>query len=516
MERNLYFRKCDLSGQKILSIVAPDSPFKAYHHEAWYSDKWDAQSYGRDFDFSQPFFPQFAALMRDVPLLALNVINNQNCEFVNQVGYSKNCYMIMEADYNENCLYSYRIFYSRSSQDCTEVMEVERCYECTDCEHCHSLLWSQLCRQCSDSAFLYDCRGCQHCFGCTGLRQKQYCLFNQQLTREQYEARMKAFDFCNPQHLQAAKDRYEALRIAQPRKAFIGEQNENVSGSYIYESKDCGESFGLRRCRDCRHCLLIRDSKDCMDYFVFGAKAERMYECECCGSGVANLQFCCDCWESHDLRYCLQCVNSSSECFGCVGMRHQQYCILNKQYSREEYEVLVLRIIEHMKTPLRSLDGSSAGQEWGEFFPTAMAPYSYNETAAQEYFPLQKEEAQKRGLAWRDQLPFTVGKETITWDRIPRAIADVPDTITQEVLACEATGKNFRISAQEFAFYRDMKLPLPRVHPDERHRRRVTTRNPYILYKRPCMKCGEEMETTYSVERRETVYCEECYLKEVY
>jgi hypothetical protein len=37
------------------------------------------------------------------------------------------------------------------------------------------------------------------------------------------------------------------------------------------------------------------------------------------------------------------------DCFACVGLRHKQYCILNKQYTRDEYEVLVPRIIEHMK-----------------------------------------------------------------------------------------------------------------------------------------------------------------------
>ena len=30
--------------------------------------------------------------------------------------------------------------------------------------------------------------------------------------------------------------------------------------------------------------------------------------------------------------------------------------------------------------------------EWGEFFPSSLSPFGYNETVAQEYFPLTREE----------------------------------------------------------------------------------------------------------------------------
>jgi len=117
---------------------------------------------------------------------------------------------------------------------------------------------------------------------------------------------------------------------------------------------------------------------------------------------------------------------------------------------------------------------------------------------------------------WKDNLPYTKGKETIAWDQVPQRIEDVPDSITEEVLACEATGRNYRITKQELEFYRNKKLPLPRLHPDERHKRRMALRNPRKLWKRECDKCSKEIQTTYSPERPETIYCEECYLKEVY
>lgn len=85
---------------------------------------------------------------------------------------------------------------------------------------------------------------------------------------------------------------------------------------------------------------------------------------------------------SDHMLYCANCFHSSY-CFGCVGLRNKSYCILNKQYTKEEYEVLVPQIIKKMQ----------ADDKWGEFFPITMSPFAYNETVAQEYFPLSKEEA---------------------------------------------------------------------------------------------------------------------------
>lgn len=506
-ERTLYFRTCDLTGKKILSTFPPDAAYKTYHIDEWYSDKWNALDSGREFDFNRPFFEQFDELMRVTPLMALSVVAVQNCDYVNQVGYSKNCYFIVDADYDEDCMFSYRIFYSKTCVDCIEVFRCERCYECLDCENCFNLKFSQLCRQCSDSAFLYDCRGVTNCFGCVGLRQKQNCWFNEQLSKEEFGRRRAAFDFCDSAAVSAARERFELLKLQHPRKAFIGEMNENVSGNYISHSKDCLDSFEIRETHDCRYGLMLRSTKDCMDYTVWGANAEKIYDSQTCGQNIMNLRFCSECWDGvRDLTYCVQCVLGSANLFGCVSVQRGEYRILNKQYSRKEYEKLVPRIIEHMKK-----DG-----QWGEFFPPQLSPYAYNETAAQEYFPLTKEAAAAAGLKWRENLPFTIGKETKKWNDIPAQISQIPDTIINEVFACDKTSRNFRITAQELIFYREMKLPLPRLHPDERHSRRVQMRNPRKLFYRTCAKCQTPIQTTYAPDRPETVYCEKCYLSTVY
>jgi len=155
--------------------------------------------------------------------------------------------------------------------------------------------------------------------------------------------------------------------------------------------------------------------------------------------------------------------------------------------------------------------------EWGRFFPHELSPFDYNESMSQEFYPLSREQALSRGFRWRDtpeEIPQV--KKIIPATQLPDAITDIPDDILHWAIQCEATNRPFRIVKHELEFYRKMGLPVPHLHPDERHRRRMTLRNPWRLWKRPCMKCGKEMQTSYAPERPEIVYCEECYLKEVY
>jgi hypothetical protein len=55
-------------------------------------------------------------------------------------------------------------------------------------------------------------------------------------------------------------------------------------------------------------------------------------------------------------------------------------------------------------------------------------------------------------------------------------IEEVQDDILQYAIACEVTGKLFRIQPQELVFYRKNHIPLPRKHPDQRHLERLALR----------------------------------------
>jgi hypothetical protein len=196
----------------------------------------------------------------------------------------------------------------------------------------------------------------------------------------------------------------------------------------------------------------------------------------------------------------------SSHLFLCIWLRHKQYCILNKQYSKKEYEELVPRIIEKM----------IADGEWWEFFPATLSPFGYNETVAYEYFPFTREGAQNQGFNWSDyEAPFPSVSKVIPASKLPESIKSIPDDILNWAVECEVSWKPFRIIRQELEFYRKHNIPIPKRHPDVRHMDRMKLRNPRKLFERKCDSCEKLMITSYAPERPETVYCEVCFEREV-
>ena len=144
-----------------------------------------------------------------------------------------------------------------------------------------------------------------------------------------------------------------------------------------------------------------------------------------------------------------------------------------------------------------------------------LCPFAYNESFAPDLSPMTKEEVLARGWRWYEEKEVK-GRYLGARITLPDESAEVPGSITKKILSCATTGKPYKIIPQELKFYRSMNIPAPDLCPDERHRIRITKRNPYSLWERECGKCGKTTQTTYSPERPEIVYCEKCYLASVY
>jgi len=236
-----------------------------------------------------------------------------------------------------------------------------------------------------------------------------------------------------------------------------------------------------------------------MDCTEIGDEVELLYECYCLGYNGYNNRFCThQLGSSTNQDYCFF-TPYCKDTFGCVGQHHAQCRILNKQYTEAEYKELVPKIIEHMKKT----------GEWGEFFPIELSPFAYNQSMANTAMPLSKEEALAKGFDWREE------DESTTYDGpkydIPESIDEVSDEICEKILTCEVTGKNYRIVKPELKFYRDMKLPIPRICWEERHQQRARLRNKRDLYDRHCAECDVALQTTCNPSQPEKVLCEACF-----
>lgn len=500
-ERHLYRRKCDVTGQEIVSIFSPSNPHKVCEKNHWYGDAFDPLQYGRPYDFSRPFFEQFKELALAVPLPSLRVELSENCEFNNDMRECKDCYLCARTHGSQNLLYSYR---GNKSQDCVDCTQITRCshlYECVECVQCQDSRYLFFCNDCASSAFLLDCRNCLDCFMCCNLRNKRHCFLNEQLTKEAYEAKLREFDVGSRKMVDLAQRMYADIRKKAIRRALSITQCEDSTGDNLLQCRNCHECFGAQSCEGCRYLWDVKLHKDAMDEYSGGRDSELMYETTS-GSGSYDVQFCLRASDAQRVRYSFY-VTNAKDVFGCVGVRRASYCILNKEYSKQEYEELVPRIIAHMR---------SSG-EWGEFFPGSLSPFAYNETVAQEYFSLTEKDATALGYRWEKPAPKAPRAQIY---RVPDRIDDVADAVTAEILACDACKANYKIVPQELAFYRAHRIPLPRTCVDCRVLSRFAVKNPPRVRPGSCACCGRAIQTSFPEGCPERIECDECYLKEVY
>ena len=492
-ETNLYKRICDATGVPIVSIYSPDKPYVVYSMDMWLSDKWDGLEYGQDIDFSKSMLSQFQDVLQKVPRIPSFQFHNENSVYSNGAQRNKNCYMIFVSDYNEDCTYTNGTYYS---QDCLDVLWVNKstnCYQCIDVDNSHNCFYSQDLVNCNRVYFSKDCQNCSDCYFSEWLRDKKYCINNQQYTKQEYHEKIKNNDYIRDNNYGSPNLYYHGFWIASSTGDFIKNMNR---------SENCFESQDLE---DCKHITYGINIKNCHDGYVVVDNSENCYEITSCISNYNSLFVYCS-WNNNTSYYIDTCQDSS-DLFLCTWLRNKSYCILNKQYTKEQYEQLVPKIIEKMKKDW----------EWWEFFPSNMSPFGYNETVANEYFPLSKKEAKKQWFNWSDyEAPFPKVEKIIPADKLPENISDIPDDILNWAIECEVTKKPFRIIKPELEFYRKHNLPIPRRHPDQRHWDRMNLRNPRKLHERSCDKCEKSIQTTYSPERKETVYCEACYNEAIY
>lgn len=302
------------------------------------------------------FFQDFQKLKQKSPHLGLRGFKNIGCEYNDYLYFSKVCYMCVHADNLEYCLYCEQGKKDKYCCDCYVCDMCELCYGCVDCKECYNSDFSQDCRRVSDSSFCYDCIGCNNCFGCEGLRQQQYCLFNEKLSEEEYKTKVtewkaKGFD--------AIEVEFEKVKEKVPHQHVMTYRIEDSTGDHLSNAQRCHACFDADGVQDCGYLYF--------HYNVYGEKTadtwditsnvdlEQCYQVIQVGKGY-NSSFCYYCEVVRDCDYCFQVFNSKN-CFGCVSINHGEYMILNQKYSPEDYEKKKAEIIEQMKR-----DG-----EWGNW-----------------------------------------------------------------------------------------------------------------------------------------------------
>jgi len=498
---HLFKRSCDATGASIISNFPSDAPCPIYSQKYWYGDGWDAKSYGREFDFSRPFFEQFSELQRAVPRPALftDFLRDENSAYTNFAAGDKNCYLIFQSGYCQDCYYSYFIENSKQVVDSYYAIKCELGYELLNCVNCYNSAFLTDCEGCSDSAFLQSCVGCKKSLMCVNLRHKELYVLNRPVSEQeylQYREKLKS-----RQGLKEMQQKLAELTANQPRRWMSGILNDEVSGDYLNECRHTYNSFdstGIDHGAYLAQCF--KPGRDFLDCDGCG-EGELLFESQQSGLRGYNLRVTQQCIEAvRDLTYCDICLNSSN-CFGCVGLRRAEFCIFNRQYSKNDYELLTAKIINHMQ----------ASNEWGEYFPIRLSLSPYNLSLAQLRDPLTAQEAQAKGYSWFEKPKRHDPKAKLA----PQSLEATAATLPQEVLTCSSCSETYKIIEPEYNFLISLKIAPPTECFLCRHTRRLNARTPQRLIQRKCTACQVILQTALTQKVAPHVLCLQCYQKEV-
>ena len=542
-ERSLFKRPCTKTGKQIISMFHPDVDIVVYDHDVWWSDEWEPTDSGQEYNFSKPFFEQFRELLRRTPLANLGNSNSVGSPYGNHNADCKYCYLTYASFDNERTHYSYGAVGLKDCMDMYTCLHCELCYEDIVSADLYKTHFSYDADESINSFFLKYSKNMQDSIGCINLRNKSHCILNVEYSREEYEKKKKEFDFGSYKILSQFEKSFNKFVLNFPYRYAHVMKSVNVTGDNIINAKNVKNCFDLYGgAEDSKYLIHFVEGKDSYDLYGGGAVASLMYEGVDVGLEASKELFAVITHSCLETYYTYMCY-SSKNLFGCVGLRGKQYCILNKQYSKEEYFALVPKIIEHMNT-VPFIDKRGLLYKYGEFFPSELSPFAYNETIAQEYFTKTKEEIIEKGFVYR--APSLKDYEvTIKSADLPDHIKDVEEKIMEEIIACPNNGqeltqctKAYRIIKSELEFLKNNNIALPRYCPNCRHYKRLKQRNPFHLWRGKCQctgsnsknkkykntikhthgiePCPNEFETSYAPDRPEIIYCEKCYQAEVY
>ena len=287
------------------------------------------------------FLKEYRKLQLKTPRLSSFLLNSTNSTYTFNVDQAKNLYLIANSVNCQDCMYGRDVYDCSDCTDCNHVKNCTLCFGCLNCRNCYNCDFLQDSENCTDCRYGYYLRGCKNCIGCAGLTHKEFHIFNQPYSKDEYFKKIKTL---NDEDI---KKGFEKTKLQTPRINLSVINAENVTGNCIYNSKDICESYDVYDSRDCGYLLECKKLNDCWDITVLEG-SELCYQVSS-SHILNNCNFCYFCLDSSDLEFC-ECVMASEFCFGCISLHRKKYYILNQPYSKEEY----FKITAEIKADLRA------------------------------------------------------------------------------------------------------------------------------------------------------------------
>ncbi len=355
----------------------------------------------------------------------------EECE---NVGYSCVVY-----NHCANVFYSMSVF-----NHCDNV------YYCSNISNSSNIFYSINIHNSSHITNCSNLMGCHNCIECDSLDNKSYCYQNQQYSRQEFGEIQKT---------------YKTSRYTLDMKP-SNFASENVSGQDIFYSHDVEQWYFIHRLDRGRNVFYVGGwelSTDFYDVFESGLDSKDFYGVTTSGGASNNVY--CGCLIDNNCSHILYSyfLDSCSYCIWCVGLKNKSYCIFNKQYTKDQWNVLADQIFSKMEA-----DGTL-----GAFFPGELNPFHFNDTMAWLLWDFTKAEVEQDGYMWRDdEIKVDIPDESKVIQVNDLASYQGYDSdgnwkINPEIMKMVVRDEKwnyYRVVQMEYDFLVKHSLPLPDTH----------------------------------------------------
>lgn len=293
---------------------------------------------------AETFLQEIQKLILSQPKLTTHSLNSENSEYGDQLYYCRNMYNCFDTLNSNDCAFVFDSRFMVNCIDCDYGAESELCYDSVDAFKCFNSAYLQDCVSTQDSYYSYACVNCSNVFGCSNLRGKQYCIFNRQLTKEQYDQLLPKY-LAVPSHkvLQALEELKKNYPLTQTHS--LNTENSPY-GDFVYNCKNCYMCFDTNNSENSGYIYDSGGHKKVYDS-TFSGESEISYEI-IDSTHLFNCSYAIWSGHSQDSTYIVTCGNVRN-CLGCVNLYQKEYCILNRQFTKEEYEKISKPILEELK-----------------------------------------------------------------------------------------------------------------------------------------------------------------------
>ncbi len=291
------------------------------------------------------FYKELQRILTLYPKTPPEIRDCENSDYGDYLAFCNNMFVSFDTSNSSDCIYVYDSYIAKNCIDCDFAVESDLCYEGVDPFKCFNSDYVEYSTSMRDSQYVANCINCHDMFGCVNLQNKSYCIFNRQLTESEYKQKIALYKKWPPEKVLAL---VEELKLRYPITQTNEAHNENSAyGNYSHYNKNCYMIFDGAHNENCAYLYDSHHNATSYDMTCSYQQNQVSYEIVD-GIKLFNCSFAVNSSNAYDSTFIFNC-NNVKNCIGCVALSNKQYCILNRQLTKEEYEKISARLFEELK-----------------------------------------------------------------------------------------------------------------------------------------------------------------------